>query len=227
MIYGYARKSTSKQNIMRQVENILRSYPDARIVEETWTGTSIERPKFQKLVNMVGPNDIIVFDEVSRMSRNEEEGFRQYEELFRKGVELHFLKEPHIDTTTYRKALDSSIQLTGTAVDCILEGVNRYLMELAKEQIKLAFRRSQAETDFLRMRTKEGIQNSHSLKHTVSGHKVGSTYETAKEKECKKIIQKYSVSFGGVLGDDEVRKLCGCSRNSYYKYKSALKRNII
>ena len=37
------------------------------------------------------------------------------------------------------KALENNIELTGTAVDYILEGVNNYLMALAKEQIRLAF----------------------------------------------------------------------------------------
>lgn len=38
-IYGYCRISTPKQNIERQIRNILREYPDAIIVQETFTGT--------------------------------------------------------------------------------------------------------------------------------------------------------------------------------------------
>ena len=40
---------------------------------------------------------------------------------------------------------------------------------------------------------------------------------------CKAIIQKHSKDFGGSLEDPDVIKLCGCSRNSYYKYKRELK----
>ena len=39
MIYGYCRISTSKQNIERQIRNILKSYPKAEIWQETYTGT--------------------------------------------------------------------------------------------------------------------------------------------------------------------------------------------
>ena len=39
------------------------------------------------------------------MSRNAEEGFRVYEELFNKGIELIFIKEPHINTSTYKEAI--------------------------------------------------------------------------------------------------------------------------
>ena len=53
------------------------------------------------------------------------------------------LKEHHIDTETYKKALSGSIAMTGTNVDFILKGINEYLMALAKEQIKLAFEQSE------------------------------------------------------------------------------------
>ena len=55
------------------------------------------------------------------MSRNAEEGFELYKELYDKGVELVFLKEPHINTETYRKALSAQVVMTGEMVDYILE----------------------------------------------------------------------------------------------------------
>ena len=107
-IYGYSRISTPQQSIERQVRNILRAYPTAVLYEEAYTGTKIDRPKFNTLLKIVKPGDTIVFDEVSRMSRNADEGFELYKELYDKGVELVFLKEPHINTETYRKALSCS-----------------------------------------------------------------------------------------------------------------------
>lgn len=220
-IYGYARVSTAKQKVQRQVENILRSYPTAIIITEKYTGRSLDRPEWNRIRKLFREGDIVVFDEVSRMSRNADEGFDLYEELYYEGIELHFLKEPHIDTTTYRQALTNAIQMTGTAVDFILEGINKYLMELAKEQIRLAFIQAEKEVDFLRARTREGIQKAHD-QGKRSGHERGTSYETAKAKTCKEVIRKHSVSFGGTLSDGEVMKLCGCSKNSYYKYKSEL-----
>lgn len=87
--------------------------------------------------------DTIIFDSVSRMSRNAEEGFHMYNELFNKGINLVFLKEPHINTDTYKSALQGGIPATGTNIDCILEGINKYLLSLAKEQIRLAFEQSE------------------------------------------------------------------------------------
>ena len=45
MIYGYCRISTKRQNIDRQVRNILSVYPKAKIVKETFTGTKFQGRK--------------------------------------------------------------------------------------------------------------------------------------------------------------------------------------
>ena len=89
------------------------------------------------------------------MSRNAQEEFEIYEELYSKGVDLVFLKEPHINTETYKTALENNIKLTGTNVDFILEGINKYLFSLAKEQIRLAFEQAEKEVKDLQQRTRE------------------------------------------------------------------------
>lgn len=132
--YGYCRISTKQQSIERQVRNIRAEYPDAVIVDEAYTGTKMERPKWSSLYKRLKKGDAVIFDSVSRMSRNATEGFETYEELYNKGVDLIFLKEPHINTSTYKKALESNIAMTGTNVDYILQGVNKYLMALAKNK---------------------------------------------------------------------------------------------
>ena len=106
-IYGYCRISTKKQSIDRQIRNIENIYPKAIIIKEAYTGTKIEgRTEFNKLLNRVKEGDTIVFDSVSRMSRNAEEGFELYKELFNKGVNLVFLKEQYINTDTYKETLN-------------------------------------------------------------------------------------------------------------------------
>lgn len=221
MIYGYCRISTSKQNIERQERNILKEYPDAIIIKETFTGTKINRTEFNKLLKKIKPKDTIVFDSVSRMSRDAEEGFKLYEELFNKQIEIVFLKEGYINTETYKKALSNNIQLTGTNVDYILKGVNKYLMELAKEQIKIAFNQAEKEVQDLHQRTKEGIETAR-LNGKQIGQKKGNKLITKKSIKAKEEIKKYSKEFNGSLKDIEVIKLVGISRNSYYKYKKEL-----
>lgn len=221
-IYGYCRISTKQQSIERQKRNIKELYKNAVIVEEVYTGTKTEgREKWKALYTRVQKGDIIVFDSVSRMSRNADEGFTLYQELYNKGIELVFLKEPHINTETYKKALNTNITMTGTKIDYILNGVNEYLLALAKEQIKLAFEQSEKEVTDLRQRTKEGIQTAR-LNGKQIGQKKGAKFETKKSVKMKEEIKKYSKDFDGSLKDVDVMKLTGIARNTYYKYKKEL-----
>lgn len=221
-IYGYCRISTKQQSIDRQIRNIKAEYGDAVIVTEIYTGTKQDRPEWNKLYKKVKSGDTIVFDSVSRMSRNADEGFRLYEDLYTKGIELVFLKEPHINTVTYKQALRSNIALTGTNVDYILEGVNKYLMALAKEQIRLAFEQSEKEVQDLHQRTREGIETAR-LNGKQIGQRRGAKLTTKKSIEAKQQIQRYSKDFDGSLSDVDCLKLTGLARNTYYKYKRELK----
>lgn len=223
MVYGYCRISTKQQNIERQERNITEAYPTAVIIKEVFTGTKMdERKEMQKMLKVLKEDDTVVFDSVSRMSRDAEKGFELYEELFNKGVNLVFLKEQHINTDTYKKAFQTGIKLTGTDVDHILQGVNRYLLALAKEQIKLAFIQAEKEVEDLRQRTREGIITA-KLNGKRVGNEKGVKLTTKKSIEAKKQIEKYSNEFNGNLTDVEVMKLTGLSRNTYYKYKKELK----
>lgn len=222
MIYGYARISRKQQSIERQIRNIRNEYPNAVILQEAFTGRKIEgRIEFNKLLSKVKNGDTIVFDSVSRMSRNATDGFELYQKLFNAGVELVFLKESYINTATYKKALDNNIQLTGTSVDVILNGVNEYLMLLAKEQIRLAFIQAEKEVEDLRQRTREGLVTA-KLNGKQVGGVQGRKLTTKKSLEVKKQIIRYSKDFQGNLSDIDVMKLTGVARNTYYKYKKEL-----
>lgn len=221
-VYGYCRISTTKQSIDRQIRNIKAAYPKAVIVEEAYTGTTTERPAWSKLVKGLREGDTVVFDSVSRMSRCADEGFTTYQDLFTKGINLVFLKESYINTDTYRKALEQNIAMTGNAVDFILEGINKYLLALAKEQIKLAFEQSEKEVQDLHQRTKEGIETAR-LNGKQIGRATGTKITTKKSIKAKEEIVKYSKDFSGSLDDTDVMKLTGLARNTYYKYKKELR----
>ena len=225
-IYGYCRISRKEQSIDRQIRNIKEKYPTAVIFQEAFTGTQMDRPEWTKLYNKVSDEDSIIFDSVSRMSRNAEEGFEIYQELFHRGVSLVFLKEPHINTETYRHALQQKVQLTGDKVDLILQGVNQYLMALAEDQIRIAFEQSEKEVEDLRQRTREGIETAR-LAGKQIGQQTGRKLHIKKEGPAKEQILRLSKDFNGSLSDAECMKLIGISRNTYYKYKRLLKQSFL
>jgi DNA invertase Pin-like site-specific DNA recombinase len=222
MTYGYARISTKQQSIERQIRNISAAFPDARIYREAYTGTKIERPEFEKLLKRLKSGDTVVFDSVSRMSRDAEDGFALYQDLYNKGINLVFLKEHHIDTDTYKSALTNQLAMTGDDTDLILQGVNAYLLRLAAKQIRLAFEQAQKEVDDLHQRTKEGIQTA-KLKGKQIGQKQGAKLNVKKAAPAKAAILQHSKDFGGTLDDKDCMKLAGVSRNTYFKYKRELK----
>lgn len=226
--YGYTRISTAKQNIERQVRNILYAYPNAHIIQEVYTGTkTIGRKEWNKLYTLVkqeaakNKDVTIIFDSVSRMSRNADEGFELYQELFNLGIDLVFLKEPQINSETYKNAISTQVQMTGTNADILLKAVNEYLLALAKEQIKIAFDQAEKEVRDLHQRTSEGMKTA-KLNGKQIGRVAGRKYTSKKEIAAKEIIKKNSKDFNGTNTDMEVIKIAGISRNSYYKYKREL-----
>lgn len=234
-IWGYARISSKKQNIERQIRNILAAYPDAVIVKEVYTGTKFQgRKEFEKLLSKVRSGDTIVFDSVSRMSRTAEAGYELYEKLFIEGIQLMFLKEPHINTETYKQAIQAanlSIRFCSgdTDADDLMESVlgalRKYILSLAKRQIYLAFEQAEKECTDLRQRTREGLETAR-LNGAQIGLPKGTKLTTKKSIQAKKDILKYSKDFNGELDDKTIIRIIGTTRNTYYKYKKELRESM-
>ena len=232
MIYAYCRVSTPHQRLERQITNITELYPKAVIFREFYTGTTQNRPNWERLMTQIKKEDTIVFDSVSRMSRNAAEGFKDYKTLYELGVNLIFLNEPLINTSVYENSKSNlliiNIETGNQAVDDFFKGnvqlINNFLMALAEEQIKAAFEQSEKEVNDLHTRISQGMREAKN-KGSHIGLSKGTSLTTKKSVECKTIILKHSKDFGGSLEDPDVIKLCGCSRNSYYKYKKEIKTN--
>lgn len=233
MIYGYCRVSTTHQRITRQVTNITELYPEATLIKEYYTGTTQNRPLWDKLMKQIRTGDTIVFDSVSRMSRNVDEGFKDYKTLYESGINLIFLNEPLINTSifdsTKTNLLEISVKTGNAAIDDYFTGninlINNLLMALAEEQIKSAFLQSEKEVSDLHSRISQGIREA-KKNGTQIGLEKGTSLTTEKSIRCKEIIKKHAVEFGGTLTDTEVMTLCKISRNSYYKYKKELKLEV-
>lgn len=227
--YAYCRVSTERQSLARQIDNVTKVYPDAKIYSDKWTGANLDnRPNWNILYKLVRPGDLIVFDSVSRLSRDAEAGAAVYMELYERGVDLKFLNEPHVDTEVYRNAVKQAVPLTGTDVDCILRGVNEYMMILAKKQIIIAFEQAQKERDDIAKRVKDGMKTAVKKAAELGevktyGAVAGKKLITKKSINAKEIIRNHSKDFGGSLNDSDCQKLAGCSRNSFYKYKGEIK----
>lgn len=232
-IYGYARVSTRQQKIQRQTDNIKAFNPDAIIYEERQSGKDIEsRTIFRKMLSKIKTGDTIIFDEVSRMSRNAEEGYNLYMELMEQGISLIFLKERHIDTDEYKRRAQNHIEKIYSSnekidnfINGILELVEDFERENLKDNIRLAFQQAENERLFLVKRVTEGKAKSEKHQGRPTGSK---NISTAKADYIKKIIKEQSRDFEGRFSDAKIMReyLKGTARNTYYKYKKELKNSL-
>ncbi len=228
--YAYCRVSTTHQKIARQITNITEFYPKATIIKEFYTGITQSRPQWDRLISQIKTGVTIVFDSVSRMSRNAQEEFKDYKMLYELGVNLVFLNEPLINTAVFNSTrnnlLNVNVETGNQAVDDFFKGniqlINNFMMALAEEQIKAAFEQAEKEVTDLHSRISQGIREA-KKNGTNIGLAQGTKLTNKKSLYCKAIIQKHSKDFGGSLEDPDVLKLCGCSRNSYYKHKREIK----
>lgn len=230
-VYGYVRVSTKQQKTQRQIDNIKSYNADAVIYEEKQSGKDVEgRAVFRKMLDKVKCGDTIVFDEVSRMSRNADEGYNLYMDLMDKNINLVFLKERHIDTEEYKRRTQNHIERISSSnkkmdnlINGILELVADFEKENLKDNIRLAFQQAEHERQFLIKRVTEGKSKS----EKPQGRPQGSTnLKTEKADHIKKVIKEQSKDFDGKFSDAKIMReyLNGVARNTYYKYKSELKK---
>ena len=222
-IFGYCRISRKTQNIERQIRNILAAYPNADIRQEAYTGTKVVgRKEFNKLLGEVKQGDTIVFDSVSRMSRNAQEGIEIYFKLYEMGVNLVFIKESYINTDVYKNAVSQGIDVTGNEIaDIYIEATNKVIRLLATQQIEKSFEQAEKEVTDLHERTKEGIETARRAGKQI-GQKSGANLNVKKKEPKKAEIRKYCKDFDGNLTDKDTMKLVGLARNTYYKYKKEI-----
>lgn len=229
---GYARVSTHTQKLDRQIRNLKEAYPDIVIIAEVFTGKTDNRPKWNKLLRQcrAGVVDRLVFDEVSRFSRNAEEAIKEYKELYELGIELEFLKEPHINSSIYRQASERKIAIdtvkmdteTANLINTVVGGLNDYLMAVAEKQIYLAFEHAQKEREFLSQRTSEGLKQAKLMGSKV-GRQPGQKVETRKAKRAKRYIRSNYKLFGGCLTATECMRILQLSKSTFYRYLAQIK----
>ena len=103
MIYGYARVSTAAQgrdgNSLEDQVAALEKYGCQKIVQEAFTGKTMDRPKFLSLLEELQEGDTLVVCKLDRFARTAIEGVQVVRELFERGIRVHILNMGLVENT--------------------------------------------------------------------------------------------------------------------------------
>ncbi|WP_186673860.1 recombinase family protein [Sporosarcina sp. BP05] len=108
--YTYIRVSSIDQNEARQVKTM----KDKGVLKEQMyidkaSGKNTDRPHYQLLKETVQEGDTIIFDSITRLSRNYYDIKDEYEFFIKKGVFLEFIQEPILNTP--KEKIDDIVQV--------------------------------------------------------------------------------------------------------------------
>ena len=131
MIFGYTRVSKTEQNLDRQIDQ-LQAEGCEKIFKDKITGTTMDRPELNKMLEQLRSGDTVIVTELSRFGRSTKDLLTLSEVLDKKSANLRSLKEPWADTTTP----------LGKMLFVIFAGI------------------SQFERDLISQRTKEGLSSA-------------------------------------------------------------------
>ncbi len=109
MIYGYARVSTTGQardgNSIESQKKQLVEQGATEIFTDTYTGTKMQRPEFDKLLKVIKEGDTLVVTKLDRFCRSVSQGIEMADELLEKGIKVHIINMGTLDNTPTGKVL--------------------------------------------------------------------------------------------------------------------------
>lgn len=103
MIIGYCRVSSKGQidnnSLEQQEREIIEKYNNVEIYKEQYTGTTMDRPVLNEVLDKLNKGDTLVVSKLDRLARTTKEGITIIEMLFNKGVAVHVLNVGLLENT--------------------------------------------------------------------------------------------------------------------------------
>ncbi len=172
MIYGYARVSTATQgrdgNSLEEQVAALEKYGCGEIVKEAFSGKTMERPKFQSLLERLQEGDTLVVCKLDRFARTAIEGVQTVRELFERGIKVHILNMGLIENT-----------LTGNLILTVMLAFAEYERGMIVERTQTGKMVARQNPDFRDGRPKK--YSKAQLSHALDLLAAGKTYREVEE----------------------------------------------
>ena len=130
--YSYKRISTDteRQNFNRQIKSLEKYATDHNIeyvvefTEEKSAKNFSDRPQFLKLDKILQSGDTVVFKDLSRFTREAENGYKKYMDWMNRGINMVFLDNPTASTDYIRQMMQTASEqdiVTKTAMESIIK----------------------------------------------------------------------------------------------------------
>ena len=144
--FSYSRISTDEehQKFSRQ-EKALAKYAEDhgikyfREFKDECTGSTFDRPEFKELDAHLQRGDTVVMKDLSRFTREAENGYQKYIQWLNKGVNIVFIDNPTISSDYIRQMLDTAEKqdlVTKTAMEAIIKLLLIVELDRAEQQRK-------------------------------------------------------------------------------------------
>ena len=167
MIFGYARVSTATQgrdgNSLEEQVAALEKYGCGEIVTEAFTGKTMDRPKFNALLERLQEGDTLVVCKLDRFARTAIEGVQTVRELFERGIRVHILNMGLIENT-----------LTGNLILTVMLAFAEYERGMIVERTQTGKAVARQNPDFREGRPKKFSRTQ--VKHALELLESGRTY---------------------------------------------------
>lgn len=167
MIYGYARVSTTCQgrdgNSLEEQRRALEAYGCQTIIEEAYSGKTMERPSFVALQKRLKEGDTLVVCKLDRFARTAIEGVQTVRELFDRGVKVHILNMGLVENT-----------ITGNLILTVMLAFAEYERGMIVERTQTGRAIARQDPNYKEGRPKKYSQSQ--VSHALSLLEEGRTY---------------------------------------------------
>ena len=208
------KESTDKQSFQRQykaletyAKNNNLKFDNRSIYKDDVTGSTFEREDWKSLEDILQQGDTIVFKEISRFTRQAEEGFKKYMDLMGRGINLVFLDNPTVGTN-YIMNLMQVAQNQQRIAKKALENTIELLIMVELDRVE-------KERETIAKRISDGIKAS----NKKNGRKTGQLDKMTEElrEDLKKFMTDRSIK------QVDLMKKHNISRNTLKKYIEVIK----
>ena len=192
--FAYVRVSSEQQNIDRQIDTMKSlGIVDRDIFVDKASGKDINRPQYQTLKAIIREGDTVVFDSITRLSRNMADIKKEYEWFNQHGVNMQFVKEPMLNTSNNTK-------------DVMKQAINDIILTLLG-----AF--AQQERESIKQRQEEGIKAA-----KARGKHLGRPKAELSPIQRKKFEELYPKWKAGEITATAMMKELDLKRTTFYKF---------